>query len=341
MTYPIDFVITWVDGNDPKWLAEKKKYQATDRNASSFPDANDECRYRENGLLKYWFRGVEKFAPWANRIFIVTCGQKPEWLNLNHPKLTFVTHKDYIPQEYLPTFNANTIEMNFHRIKGLSEHFVIFNDDMFLLKPLEEEWLFKDGYPVIDTLFNYPPKSIGQNWEHLLNNNYCTINKSFNAVKSVWKNKGKWFNLRALGPRRVLGNLERFLTHWSLPVSTYGHIALPHLKSTMVEVWDKHPSLLAKTSSSKFRTDDQVNQWLLCAWDQAKGTFYPTHRKRLGQYLIFCDRNLQLALDYILNPHFPVICLNDTDSDIVSDSTTTAVCKAFETVFPNKSSFEI
>lgn len=24
--YPIDFVVTWVDGNDPVWQAEKAKY---------------------------------------------------------------------------------------------------------------------------------------------------------------------------------------------------------------------------------------------------------------------------------------------------------------------------
>ena len=26
----IDIVVTWVDGNDPEWLAEKKKYDNAD-----------------------------------------------------------------------------------------------------------------------------------------------------------------------------------------------------------------------------------------------------------------------------------------------------------------------
>lgn len=69
------------------------------------------------GYLKYWFRGVEKYAPWVHKIYFVTCGQKPDWLNENHDKLVLVNHEDYIPHEYLPTFSSHTIELNFHRIK--------------------------------------------------------------------------------------------------------------------------------------------------------------------------------------------------------------------------------
>ena len=59
-----------------------------------------------------------------------------EWLNTKHPKLNIVCHEDFIPQKFLPTFNSHTIEWNFHRIPGLTEQFVYFNDDMFLLKPV-------------------------------------------------------------------------------------------------------------------------------------------------------------------------------------------------------------
>ena len=76
MSYPIDLVITWVDGNDPEWLAEKKKYEDSSHTISAAPDANDNCRYRENGLLKFLFRGIEEFAPWVNRIFFASsCGE--------------------------------------------------------------------------------------------------------------------------------------------------------------------------------------------------------------------------------------------------------------------------
>jgi hypothetical protein len=56
----------------------------------------------------------------------------------------FVKHEDYIPKEYLPTFNANTIELNFHRIKELSEHFVYFNDDTFITNYMNESDFFEN-----------------------------------------------------------------------------------------------------------------------------------------------------------------------------------------------------
>ncbi len=88
-------------------------------------DANADCRYRDYGLLRYWFRSVERFAPWVNRMFFVTCGQKPEWLDENNPRLRLVNHADYIPAACLPTFQSNTIELNLHRIPDLSERFVL------------------------------------------------------------------------------------------------------------------------------------------------------------------------------------------------------------------------
>ena len=54
--YPIDFVVTWVDGNDPVWQAEKAKY-SPDKNAD-----NRNVRFRDWDNMQYWFRAVEKFA---------------------------------------------------------------------------------------------------------------------------------------------------------------------------------------------------------------------------------------------------------------------------------------
>ncbi len=126
----IDFVLLWVDGNDSVWQQQKNLYLSQEISVP-LGDANGNCRFRDHGLLRYWFRSVERFAPWVNKVFFVTCGQKPEWLDESYSKLCLVNHKDFIPAEYLPTFHSNTIELNLHRIDTLSEHFVLFNDDMF------------------------------------------------------------------------------------------------------------------------------------------------------------------------------------------------------------------
>ena len=110
----IDIVILWVNGNDPKWLEEKNKYLNTTTTGATVN------RFRDCDNMQYLFRGIEKYAPWVNKIFFITWGHLPNWLNTNNPKLEIVKHEEFIPKEYLPTFNSNVIEMNLHRIKNLS-----------------------------------------------------------------------------------------------------------------------------------------------------------------------------------------------------------------------------
>src|SRR5690606_39009951 len=105
------------------------------------------ARFRDYGFLKYWFRGVEKFAPWVRNIHFVTCGQKPDWINVNHPKIKFVNHEDYMPKEFLPCYNSNVIEIYMHRIPDLTEQFVYFNDDFFIINHITPKRFFTDGLP--------------------------------------------------------------------------------------------------------------------------------------------------------------------------------------------------
>ena len=133
-TDPIDFVIPWVDDADKEWRKKYKKYK--------HDEANDEARYRDWDILKYWFRGVEKYAPWVNKIHFITCGQKPDWLDETNPKLNLVNHVDYIPEKYLPTFSSHTIELHLSKIQGLSDKIVYFNDDMFLINEVSKNDFF-------------------------------------------------------------------------------------------------------------------------------------------------------------------------------------------------------
>ena len=94
--FPIDLVYTWVDGNDPAWREKRHKYmpvQTTER----APNHLCEARWVENNELMYSLRSVEMYAPWVNRIYIVTDGQTPSWLNTNHPKITATLPGSILP----------------------------------------------------------------------------------------------------------------------------------------------------------------------------------------------------------------------------------------------------
>lgn len=336
----IDFVVTWIDSSDPKWIVEKQKYERTITKSSE--EANSECRYRaDTELLRYWFRSVEKFAPWVNRIHFVTCGQKPNWINENHPKLNLVNHKDFIPTKYLPTFNSNAIELNLHRLQNLEERFILFNDDMYLLCPIEKSLFFRDSFPVLSVDLRYPRYLDNNNWGRFLYNDYCVVNKSFDIGKSIWENRKKWFNIHELGFNLTTHNLLCFIANKTLPVRIYEHVANPHLKTSFQELWDRWGTIMDITCKSKFRNDEQVNQYLLCAWNQAKGCFFPIHEKKRGKQFEISPKSIETIVSSIKKQDYPMVCLNDSPLNTDNNTCTQRLIDAFKAILPEKSEYEI
>ena len=131
-----------------------------------------------------------------------------------------------------------------------------------------------------------------------------------------------------------------FFANYTLPVGLYGHIALPHLKSTLTEVWNRHYDVMDQTCVHKFRSDDQVNQWLLCAWNQAKGRFYPARSDKLGRHFNVSPDNVEEICEFIKAQSYPQVCINDSEYNMKPDYCDAELKKAFDGVLLEKSTFE-
>lgn len=338
----IDFVMTWVDGDDPVWKTRKEEnYHRFKPACLGRKDDNGDNRYQDNGLLRYWFRSVEKYAPWVNKVFFVTCGQKPDWLNENHPKLVLIDHQEFIPSAYLPTFNSNTIEVNLHRIKDLSEQFVLFNDDLFLLRPISPEFFFKEREPVLSPSLHIC-RTYGNNyWSRMCFNCFCTINEHIDIVQEIWNNRGKWFDCSALGPGLALKNIIRYKINKTISISSNEHLACPHLKSTLQEVWEECPDVMEETSMSRFRSDTQISHWLMISWNMVKGRFFPIREGVRGRNFNDFVEEIETICDIIEHQSEPQICINDVDSNINRERCLRQISQALDTVLPERSSFEL
>lgn len=337
----IDFVLPWVDGSDGDWQAAKRMYEnaAADMPRSDL-NANADCRYRDYGLLKYWFRAVERFAPWVGRVFFVTCGQKPEWLDVSNPKLRLVNHDEYIPGEYLPTFHSNTIELNLHRIAELSERFVLFNDDLFLLRPVSPDFFFKKGLPVTACDLGIPSWLGYSNISRIAINNCGALKQSMDVNRLVWKHIWKFVDPLSLGFVRAAKNFAAFSVNRTVIGGTFGHLAQSHLKSTFDEIWRKQPQIMDTTSRRRFRGDDCVNHWLACAWNMVSGRFCPANEKRRGRFIAVNTANLGQICGIIRKRSFPQICLNDSNCGPDLEFCIGEISKALDELLPEKSSFE-
>ena len=328
----IDFVLIWVDGNDLNWQREKAKYSP-----SSMADSDTPVRYRDWDNLHYWFRCVEKFAPWVNKIHFVTWGHLPEWLNTDNPKLNIVKHSDYIPEKYLPTFSSHTIELNLHRIKGLSEQFVYFNDDMFITKPTEPEDFFKDGLPCDTFGLNciyFGHDSAG----HFNGSNMEVINTEFkNKAEIKKRDRKKWYS-RKNGFKTNVKTAMLSMWEW-FPGFYYDHLPSDFLKSTFEEVWEKYYDVLDKTCNDKFRTEANVNQWLMKYWQFCKGS-YVVRPKNIGEAFHIEEGNFQQACDAITQQKYKLICINDTPRTEKFEEKKRIISECFESIVPEASGFE-
>ena len=330
----IDFVILWVDGNDPEWIKEKNKYSGKDENEN-----NSTNRYRDWGLLPYWFRSVEKFAPWVRKIHFVTWGHIPEFLNVNSPKLHIVRHDEFIPKEYLPTFSSHAIEMNIHRIPGLSEHFVYFNDDMFMLRPFKEDDFFRDNLPC--TYGGEVPIELVGNigtWQHAAVNDLGIVNAHFPKREAV-KQYGKKYVAKQY---RWKDNLRTIMLEKLHPDYFTGfkniHAPGAYLKSAFEEVWNAEYDKLDSTCRDKFRTSDNVNQWVVLWWQVASGQFSPYIVDNLVDTVT--EESIDRLCDAIENQKHKYICINDPEENIDFESLNKKIISAFMRLLPETCSFE-
>jgi hypothetical protein len=135
---PIDAVYTWVDGSDPGWQERKRAALAAlgRESAGLHSSATSAARYASRDVLRYSLRSLERHAPFVRKVYLVTDRQVPGWLEVDHPDLELVAHDEIFPDpSHLPTFSSRAIECHLHRIPGLSERFLYFNDDVMLWGP--------------------------------------------------------------------------------------------------------------------------------------------------------------------------------------------------------------
>ncbi len=328
----IDFVITWVDMDDPQWKADFAKHSGK---IDNLKNEMTEARFRDHGLLRYWFRGVEQFAPWVRKIHFVTCGQRPEWLNTAHPKLQLVDHSDYIPTKFLPVFNSTLIEIYMHKLPDLTPLFVYFNDDFFVINEVGKERFFTNGLPNDIAAFRHN-SGMGL-WSKTLKNNIRVINERFDKKEVLRRDHDKWFH-PSYGKK---ANLTRLLQPYDKFVTLITpHNAQPYLKETFEEVWDYAGDKLTAMSKNRFRSTEDYTPELFRTWQICRSNFMPYNTYQDTKMFPLLMRPKQ-AVRAIYDQSYKLICLNDNQHIRNYDQVMDNIEAAFQTILPEKSTFEL
>jgi hypothetical protein len=316
VSFPIDVVYTWVDGNDPDWRERKARALRENGWVTEVSDqtAND-SRYASRDELCYSMRALHAFAPWVRHVFLVTDGQVPAWLDTSNPRITVVPHREIFGGTgRLPTFNSQAIESRLHRIPGLAEHFLYLNDDVFLGRPVPPEMFFTPGgltrfFPST-ALVDSAPRQPGDA-----------------PANSAGKNNRRLIQ-EAFG--RVLTRKMKHTPH-------------PSRRSVLAEIELRFAEHVEATAGHQFRHPDDIA--LLSSLQQYYA--YLTGRAAPGEikymYTDLADPSTPFRLGRLLHDrHLDAFCLNDTDSNPAAAAEQAALLADFLPAYlPFPSPFEL
>jgi hypothetical protein len=226
----VDVVYTWVDFNNDDWQSEYNRtlseFSSTEGVHSS---VHSRARYTNRNEIYYSILSLLKYAPWVQTIYILTNCKLP-WNVEGLPKVRKVSHEEvFIDTSVLPVFNSHAIEANLHRIPGLAEDFIYFNDDFFVCSDARETDFFsEEGRSLL-----FPSK-------HTIP--YGKPNNTLRPVDHGAKNAGNLLD-KEFGYR---------------PRNKLLHAPYPLKKSVLLSIEQKYAAALKETSSHKFRDETDI-----------------------------------------------------------------------------------
>ena len=262
----IDYVVPMVFADDPEWQADLQRVCPGEYAAGA--------RFRSWGTEQLLIACVRKFMPWVRDIIVLLAreSQVQPWMK----ELRVVFHRDFIPAEFLPTFNSRAIEMFLHRIPGLSEHFLYGNDDMIPVSPLQKEDFFRNNLPCQRMTWKAFP-------EHP-NNFQAACMGGLNFV-------GEEFGLK-------------FTTTWL----KNGHSIAPICRKSIEHLWQRDARRIL-ASVSPLREVKNFNQYIY-SWYQHFSGQYVEHTPARCLCNVKTHTPEQMAAE-LLNPDNQIVCIND------------------------------
>jgi len=312
----VDVVYTWVDSNDPVWRRSLAEWSG--QSATVMESASNEERYINRDELKYSLRSIWLYAPFVRNIYIVTAGQRPQWLDPSAGNVHIVDHRDIFPDATaLPTFNSHAIEACLHRIPGLAEHFLYFNDDFFIGREVQKETFYtKNG--MIKSRFS--PSSFVSAMEPAVDA-IPTDWASYNAVSLMRKDYGHVF--------------DRKLKHAPYAMR----------KSLLEEMESRYPNVFHQTRHSRFRSHGDYSIPAMLAHYYGVATGKAVEWENVPNEYAYADTgradfSSRLRQMGSKNPTF--FCLNVTKHDDLDHATQAILMHDFlDRRYPVRPPFEI
>ena len=263
----IDYVFPFVTTNDSHW----KKLFSINLSGKENDFSAGILRFRDNGLLKFLFRSLEKYLPWINKVHMIVMSdsQVPTWVNKE--KVHIIYHSDFIPKQYLPTFSSSLIECFLPFLPLVAEKFIYGNDDLIPCRYLKKKKFFYGDIPCYNiNLRDYTNTRPGDSFRR-------------NAYNIITRKKQE---------KRVV---------------TTQHSTISYKMSLLKNCFKKYKKEILK-SLSKFREEKNVNQYVYSFYQMVEDTILNRYQKI--KFITVRNNNIKYILNKDFKK-IDFICLND------------------------------
>ena len=316
----VDVVYLWKDESDEEWVRRREEFLERNGEGRGYNRVDMGSRATKTSLdrLKYSMRSIDKYFGSLGKTFLVTDGQRPSWLKPDDPRVVIVNLEDiFTDPAYLPSYNSQAIESYFYNIPGLSEFFVYLNDDFFLNCPVTPEDFFGKGGRIKVRL----GRAVAARGVPSVNEEGDTsAQKNSNLV------------------------LDRHFKNE--PRLTVMHRPYAHRKSLMAKAAEEFPEEFHLTRRSHFRSVEMfaLHSYLIPYWAYYTGSaeIVPPQLFRKDMFYWSNDRrHNEEVLERIQKTDQVSFCIQAELSTQLTETSVQSYRTAMETVFPEKSSFEI
>lgn len=307
----IDYVFPYVNCNDPVWQKDYFKYKGLEASKIESVNAQDARyeknystglqRFRDSGLMQYVLRSVDQNMPFINKLHMIVSSKSQVPSWVNTDVVDIITHEEFMPKELLPTFSSSEIEMFLPFLPRVSEYFIYGNDDEFIMKPQKEYHWFFDRKTV--TYSGVRPMVDNFTGDVFRHNDYNLVcsENSFYATNKMCLDQQ--------------------------------HCPQPYILSKMKDCYSKYEKQIL-ASCTRFRENEKnYNQWIYLAYNTFNNFLYQKKRACHTTDLSKWNKNLDIQ-------RYTCLCINDS-SESINEENTQDVLNKMNSIFPNKSKYEL
>ena len=310
---PIDVLIKYIDLSDPNLVRE------------GIPQIKKD---NENEELKYSVRSILKNIPWVRKIFILMPNEKVRYFkdyDLIKEKIVYVKDKDFLGYD---SANSHAFQFRLWKMKdfGISNNFIIMDDDCFIGQPLNKsDFFYVQNNTVVPAII---PTIYQVHTEK-------TFLREYNNIKK------KLSNSRIQSTNTFLYTMYNtyffFIEYFDGPIIVpyFTHNAIPSNVNDLKEIYD-----LVYDSKYKNGTLDSLSRHIDSLQFQTSVNVYTFNKYNRKVNLInynYIDNDKTLKGDF----NFPLFCINTGNNREYSKISFPETRLVMDKLFPDPTPYEI